>query len=100
VDTGISFQIATVTIAADGSVTGTAINGCNLGGGLVEQTAPGTNQFAISILIQDSNSLCDDSDLIGAGFVVDDEDTIHPGEIFAILVNEDREYASYFRFDR
>jgi hypothetical protein len=99
-DTGISFPFGTVTIAADGSVTGTAINGCNLGGGLVEQTAPGTNQFAISILVSDSDPLCDNSDLIGAGYLVDDEDLIHPNELVAILENEDREYASYFRFDR
>ena len=99
-DTAVNFPFGTVTIAADGSVTGTAINGCNLGGGLVEQTTPGTNQFAISILISDSNPICDDSDLIGAGFVVDGEDAIHPNEIFAILENEVREYASYFRFDR
>jgi hypothetical protein len=99
-DTAISFPFGTVTIAEDGSITGTAINGCNLDGGLLEQTAPGTNQFAISILVSDSDPICDNSDLIGAGFIVDGEDLIHPNEIFAILENEGREYASYFRFDR
>jgi hypothetical protein len=87
----------TVTIASDGAVTGTAINGCNLGGGRFEQTAAGTNQFAIGILVSDSDPLCNDSDLVGAGYLVDDEDVFHPNSIFMILVNDDTEYASIFR---
>lgn len=100
IDTVASATLATVDIATDGAVTGSVINGCRLGGGAVTQSLPGTNQFSISILVDDNRSFCADSDLIGAGFSIAPLDGVQPVDIYAILVNEPREYASVFRLDR
>ncbi|MEE4174364.1 MAG: hypothetical protein V2I57_08950 [Xanthomonadales bacterium] len=100
IDTVASYPIATVDIATDGAVTGSLINGCSLGGGAITQSLPGTNQFEISILVDDNRSFCADSDLVGAGFSISPLDGVQPVDIYAILVAEAREYASVYRLDR
>lgn len=100
IDTVASATLATVNIATDGAVTGSVINGCRLGGGEITQSLPGTNQFAISLLVDDNRAFCADSDLIGAGFSIDPLDGVQPVDIYTILVNEARDYASVYRLDR
>ncbi|MEM1082405.1 MAG: hypothetical protein AAGH65_12595 [Pseudomonadota bacterium] len=100
IDTTANVSFANLTIDGEGRVSGTAINGCNLGGGMVMPTAPGTNQFSMSVLVDDDNPLCENSDLRGAGYRVDAADPIAPNALFSILINEDTSYASIFRLSR
>lgn len=89
-----------IQVAQNGSVTGTLADDCDIGSGALRITAPGINQFTLDIAVDDADPDCAGLDFSGAGFLIDADDLLHPGDLFTILVSEDLGYASVFRLDR
>jgi hypothetical protein len=89
-----------IEVARDGSVTGTLGDGCAIGSGAMLITVPGANQFSLDLVVDDPDPDCAGLDFSGAGFVIDPDDLVNPGDLFTILVSEDIGYASVFRLNR
>jgi hypothetical protein len=99
VDDLSDFPFADIVLAADGSVTGTVINGCNLAG-TVTIPVRGSNQVYVELANTLNSDLCRNTGFEGGGYVIDPDDVIEPDDWEIFGVNETRGYATVYKFRR